>query len=77
MYKLFEGAFQEEEDPDISEEQLSSLVDATFAEADLGTRILSISNNVDGDNKLSFEEFKGLVSKSPGLIQCMTIGKKK
>jgi hypothetical protein len=40
LYKLFEGAFQEDEDPDISEEQLSSLVDATFAEADLGTNDL-------------------------------------
>lgn len=46
----------------IPEEQLSSLVDATFAEAD-----------TDGDGRISFEEYRVLVTKHPSMIGNMTI----
>ncbi|KAL0485251.1 serine/threonine-protein phosphatase 2B regulatory subunit [Acrasis kona] len=66
LLRLFEGSFEEDQQPEITEDQLGSLVDATFAEADM-----------DGDNKLSYEEFKSLVNKSPGIISNMTFGVKK
>lgn len=49
----------------IPQEQLNSLVDATFAEAD-----------TDGDGKISFEEYRVLVTKHPNMISNLTISTK-
>eukprot|EP01027_Heterolobosea_sp_BB2_P002825 GEZU01004239.1.p1 GENE.GEZU01004239.1~~GEZU01004239.1.p1 ORF type:complete len:136 (+),score=42.84 GEZU01004239.1:592-999(+) len=65
LYKLLEASFAENS-LGLTTEQLSSLVDGTFAEAD-----------TDGDGKITFEEYKKLVQKHPGMISNMTISMKK
>lgn len=61
LYQLLKASLVENS-LGIPEEQLSSLVDATFAEAD-----------TDGDGKISFEEYRVLVTKHPSMIGNMTI----
>ncbi len=61
LYKLLRASLVENS-LGIPEEQLQSLVDATFAEAD-----------TDGDGKISFEEYRVLVTKHPSMISQMTI----
>lgn len=61
MYKLLEASLVENS-LGIPTEQLNSLVDATFAEAD-----------TDKDGKISFEEYRVLVTKHPSMIGNMTI----
>eukprot|EP00275_Glaucocystis_incrassata_P001725 EC123801.1.p1 GENE.EC123801.1~~EC123801.1.p1 ORF type:complete len:193 (+),score=26.33 EC123801.1:88-666(+) len=46
----------------LTQEQIDALVDATFNEADS-----------DGDGKIDFEEYKGMVMKHPSMIRNMTI----
>ncbi|KAL0480677.1 serine/threonine-protein phosphatase 2B regulatory subunit [Acrasis kona] len=60
LFKLLEAIVQNS--LGIPQEQLHSLVDATFAEAD-----------TDGDGKISFEEYRVLVTKHPAMIGNMTI----
>lgn len=61
LYKLLEASLIENS-LGIPKEQLTSLVEATFKEAD-----------IDGDGKISFEEYKVLVQKHPSMIGNMTI----
>eukprot|EP00163_Fabomonas_tropica_P030204 TRINITY_DN6738_c0_g1_i2.p1 TRINITY_DN6738_c0_g1~~TRINITY_DN6738_c0_g1_i2.p1 ORF type:complete len:194 (-),score=46.86 TRINITY_DN6738_c0_g1_i2:230-811(-) len=46
----------------LSESQIQSLIDSTFAEADS-----------DGDGRISFEEYKEMVMKHPNILNSMTI----
>eukprot|EP01027_Heterolobosea_sp_BB2_P004506 GEZU01006903.1.p1 GENE.GEZU01006903.1~~GEZU01006903.1.p1 ORF type:complete len:134 (+),score=19.38 GEZU01006903.1:65-466(+) len=61
LYRLLEASLFENS-LGLSSEQLQSLVDATFQEAD-----------ADGDGKISFEEYRVLVTKHPSMIANMTI----
>eukprot|EP00761_Pharyngomonas_kirbyi_P011762 gb/GECH01011788.1/.p1 GENE.gb/GECH01011788.1/~~gb/GECH01011788.1/.p1 ORF type:complete len:197 (+),score=63.60 gb/GECH01011788.1/:1-591(+) len=61
LHRLLEASLVENS-LGLSKEQLQSLVDATFAEAD-----------TDGDGRISFEEYRVLVTKHPSMISNMTI----
>lgn len=47
---------------EISEEDMQQLVDQTFKEVD-----------INGDGLISFDEYKSMVLKHPGIIQSLTI----
>jgi Ca2+-binding EF-hand superfamily protein len=46
----------------LTDAQIDTLIDATFAEAD-----------TDGDGQISFEEYKAMVEKHPNIVSAMTI----
>jgi Ca2+-binding EF-hand superfamily protein len=61
LYKLLEASLAENS-LDLPSDQLDAIVDATFHEAD-----------TDKDGKISFDEYRVLVTKHPSMIGNMTI----
>lgn len=61
LFKLLEASLAENS-LDLPTDQLDSIVDATFHEAD-----------TDKDGKISFDEYRVLVTKHPSMIGNMTI----
>lgn len=61
MYKLLASSLTEN-NLEIPKDQIDGIVDATFKEAD-----------TDKDGKISFDEYRVLVTKHPSMIGNMTI----
>mmetsp|Transcript_18253 Transcript_18253/g.29991 ORF Transcript_18253/g.29991 Transcript_18253/m.29991 type:complete len:197 (-) Transcript_18253:271-861(-) len=61
LTKMLEASLVEN-NMNLTQQQVDSLVDATFREADK-----------DGDGRIDFEEYRGMVMKHPAMIRNMTI----
>ena len=62
LYNILKASVFEEFTVEISEEEMKQLVEQTFVEVD-----------VDKDGQISFEDYKSMVMKHPGIIQNLTI----